>query len=151
RQLIGDLHRPFASMHRCARRMNTIGEAGTQAKSTPIERLADVVKRNFPSQVAPAGFDVRFIGMVQAGDQNLPEPGEKLALAATTELPEVAISAEQRILHEVAGTEPPPQAGIELSRREDRQVVAIELQQLTELGAASFFSSRDEKLLRVVD
>ena len=53
--------------------------------------------------------------------QNLPQPGEKFPFAAAAELAEVAIGAEQGILHEIARAKSPPQTGIELGRGEDRQ------------------------------
>lgn len=135
-ELSGDFGGPFTSIGRFAGRVAAIGQALAETARTAIEPRPYIVERNFATQIAAAGFDVCFVGMVQAVDQNLPEPGEQFAFAAAAKLLEVAIRSKQRILHQITWAESPPQTSIELSVCQHQQIVVIPLQQLTQCGSA---------------
>ena len=124
--------------------MASIGEAVAEPNRRAIKSLADVIQRDLAAHVPPARFDVRFVCVVQAVDEDLPEPGEQLALAAAAELTKVTISAEQRFLDKVRCAHAPPQACVELRGGQDGEIVAIELQQVAELRAAKRFGPREE-------
>ena len=62
---------------------------------------------------------------------------KQFAFAAAAELGEIAVCREHGVLNEVRRIQPPPKAAIKLRRRQDRQVIAVQVQQLPEgLGVA---------------
>ena len=144
-ELIGNRHRSLAIAGRCARRRPLIGQDVSQTHDGPIEGPIHVVERYLAADVAASGLDMRLIGMMQAIDQNLAEPGQQLALRAATKLAKIAIRPEHRLLNQVRRTDPPPQPRVELRRGQDGQIVAIERQQAPQLVLVAMARTMEQR------
>ena len=100
-ELIGQGHRSLPQPDRRARRRAGIGQHVPQLHHRPVHCPVHIVERNLTADVAAAGLHMRFVSMVQAVDQNLPQPGEQLPLATAAEFCKIAIGPEHRLLHEI--------------------------------------------------
>ena len=124
-KLVGQGHGPLALLHGGTGRGPAIGEHLREIAGRAVQRGADLLHGDLSPHVAHLRPQVRFDHVVQAVDQDLPQPGQQFPFAAAAELGKIAVRRQHRVLHEVRRADPPPQAAIQLRRRQDRQVVSI--------------------------
>jgi len=87
--------------------------------------------------------------VVQAMNQDLPEPSDKFSLRLAAELAKIAVGPQHRLLHQIGRAHAATQAGVELRRRQDREVVPVELEQATEMLLFTLPGFRQETIHRI--